>query len=64
MYHIPYCIITAGHPMIQVDGLITIDTYKIFGRSELTVKFSGSYYDFLILCETFSCFLHNGESYR
>ena len=53
VYHVPDRIVTTGYPVILINGLITLDAYKVFCSSQLAVEISGGNYDFFIFRETF-----------
>ena len=61
--HVPLQVVTAGHPMVVIDGLVAVDMHKVLGGSQLAVEIVGRYHHFLVLGEAAGGFLHDAEGH-
>ena len=50
--------ITTGYPSVLINCLITLNSYKIVTGSQISVKFSSSNNNFIILCKPSCCIFH------
>ena len=63
MHHFPFQVVTAGSPVIMVDGLVTVDGDKVLLRicSQLTVKVRSGYDGLFILGKSAGSLLDDGK---
>ena len=64
VYHVPFHIVSAGNPMVAVDGLVVFYSYKVFCRSQFAVEVIGRHHNLIVLSETSCCILHDAECNR
>ena len=62
--HVPLHVVSAGHPVCGVDGLVSVDGDEIFGGRQVAVEIVGRYDDRFILGETAGRIFHDGECFR
>ncbi len=61
VHHVPLHVIAPGHPMVVVDGLVTIDVHKVVAGGQFAVEIVGGDHHFLVVREARRSALHNGE---
>ena len=64
MDHIPGDGIATGNPTVCIDGIVTVNAYKVVVNAEVAVKLGGSDCHGSILRESARCRFHNGEGLR
>ena len=61
--HVPLQVVTAGHPMVVIDGLVAVDIHEVLGGSQFAVEIIGCNHYFLILGEAAGGLLHDAEGH-
>ncbi|CDB09545.1 unknown [Bacteroides sp. CAG:633] len=64
VYHVPGNFVSAGHPVVLVNGFVSFDAYEIFGSSQMTVEISSSNHNFFVFGKSSGSIFHDGKSYR
>ena len=61
--HFPLQIVTAGSPVVMIDGLVAINRDKVFLGigSQLAIEVRSCYNGLFVLCETTGCLFHDGK---
>ena len=61
VHHVPLQVVTAGNPVVLVDGLVALDGDKLLLGRQVAVEVVGRYDHRLVLGKTACRILHDGE---
>ncbi len=61
MHHVPDDFISSSHPVVGIDGFVSLDADKVVRSCQVTVEGSGGHLDFRLLDKTAGRLPHNGE---
>ena len=62
--HVPGYFVTAGNPMVVVEGFVAVNFHKVEFGSQVAVEVVCCHFDRFVLCETASRIFHDGEYFR
>ena len=63
VYHVPFCVVAAGNPMVLVDSLVALDADEIVGGGKFAVEVVGRHFYLGIFGEAARSFFYNGEDF-
>ena len=64
MNHIPFHIVTAGHPVITVDSFVSFNPNEIFSNGKFSIEVICCNNYFLVFCKSAGCIFYDAKRYR
>ena len=62
--HVPFKVVSAGHPVVLVDSLVAFDAHEVVLGGQFTVEVVGGHYDLFVFGKAACCVLDDGERVR